>query len=88
MFLETFNDDSRELHGHPKEVQSVFQGSFIDLLRKFQGCFNKVSSLFQELFKKKFQGCFKNVSISFFFNFVFARISSQLPEQKEGLFFT
>ena len=61
VFLETFNDDSRELQGHPKEVQSVLQGSFIDILRNFQGCLNKVSSVFQEHLKKVervFQECF------------------------------
>ena len=63
MLLETFNDDSRELYGHPNEVQSVFQDSFIDILRKFQGCLIKVSSVFQE--NCKFQGCFKNVSMKF-----------------------
>ena len=34
-------------------------------------------------FHKKFQGCFKNLSIKFCFAIFF---SSQLPEQKEGLF--
>ena len=48
--------------------------------------FKKVSSVFQESFNNKFQGCFKNVSMKFFCNFVLACISSQLPEQKEGLF--
>ena len=39
----------------------------------------------QVLFHKKFQGCIKNLW-SFFCNFV-SWISSQLSEQKEGLFF-
>ena len=47
----------------------MFEGSFKDVLRKFesvsekfQGCFKKVSRVYQESFKgvsRKFQGCFK-----------------------------
>ena len=62
-----------------KEVQRMFQGNFRDVFRKFQGGLKKVSSVFQEHFIK----CFKGVSRIF----CFAWISSQLPKQKEGLFF-
>ena len=51
----------------------------------FYGRFKGVKCVLR--FQKKFQGCFKNVSMKVFFcDFVVARISSQLPEQKEGLF--
>ena len=67
--------------------------------RKFQGCFKKFSRMYQESFKEvsrvfhDFQGCFLNVSRKFQENFhgVSKQFhvswhSSQLPEQKEGLF--
>ena len=43
-----------------------------------------VSRKFQLKVSRVFQKCFKEV---FFCNFVLACISSQLPEQKEGLFY-
>ena len=45
--------------------------------------------MFCETFKgdsRDVQGHLKSVSIMFHWSFVFAWISSQLPEQKEGLF--
>ena len=66
-----------------------------------EGCYKAVSKMFKEVskafkestkcvsikFQKKYQGCFMNVSMKFYFcNFVLAWISSQLPEQKKGLF--
>ena len=50
-----------------------------------------MSTVFQDNFKEKVSRCFKSVSMKFCFvilfcDFVVARISSQLPEQKEGLF--
>ena len=81
-----FKGASRISKRSSKGVFREFQGSFKDILRKFQGCLKKVSSVFQENFKKKvsmvFQEWFNEV---LFCNFVFAWISSQLPEQKEGL---
>ena len=71
LWCETCKGVSRYI----KEVQTVFQGGFRDVLRKFQGCLKKVSSVCQVNFK--------NV---LFCNFIVAWISSQLPEQKEGLF--
>ena len=71
--------DSTELQGYLKEVQDVSsecQGSFKHFLRKFQGYLKKVPSV-----SRKFQ-CFNEV---LFCNFLLAWISSQLPEQKEGL---
>ena len=53
-----FKGESRELQGHLKEVQRVFQGSFP--LR-----FKKVSKVFKECFKcvlGKFQKSYKGVS--------------------------
>ena len=46
MARETFKGDSRELLSYLKEVQRLFLGSFKDVLGKFQGCLNKVSSVF------------------------------------------
>ena len=43
----------------------MFQGSFKDVLRKFQGCFREVSLMSHESFKgvsRKFQGCFMKIS--------------------------
>ena len=61
-----------------------FQGSFKDILRVSK----KVSIVFQENFKKSFKGvstleCFNEILFS---DFVVAWISSQLSEQKKGLF--
>ena len=39
-----------------KEVQRMFHGSFKDVLRKFQGCLKKVSSVFPENFINRFKG--------------------------------
>ena len=85
--------------GYMKEVQREFQGRvnfkggtrkierYSQRPRKFQGHLKKVSSVFQGNSNNKFQGCFQNVSMKFYFcSFVLACISSQLPEQKEGLF--
>ena len=63
--------------------------------RVFQWSFKWISWVFErnskgvwgkENFKKKFHVCFKNVSMKFCFVIFFACHSSQLPEQKEGLF--
>ena len=60
-----------------EEVSWMFQGSFHD----FQGCFmifKGVSRVFQGSFKKNFKVFQKKFNVSWH--------SSQLPEQKEGLF--
>ena len=57
----------------------MFQGSLKGVLRMILGCFKEVSRVFQKSLKgvsRKIERCF---------NFVLACISSQLPEQKEGL---
>ena len=64
---------SRHFHSRYKEVSRVFKESVKCVLRNFKK--KKVSRVFQE--------CFNEV---LFCNFVLALISSQLPEQKEGLF--
>ena len=46
------------------------QGSFKDVLRRFQGCLKKVSRVFQENFKNSFKGVSKKFLRSFFFQFV------------------
>jgi len=74
-----FQRVSRVLQG--KEVSRVLRGSFKDVSRKFQESFKGVS--------RKFKGCFKEVSRNFkgvLKKFHVVRHSSQLPEQKEGLF--
>ena len=71
MFLEVFIDDSRMLQGHPKEVQCVFQGSFIDILRKIQGCLNKVSSVSQEHGKISVKAVSRMLQGSFVLQFCF-----------------
>ena len=84
------------------EVSRLFQGSFKSISMVFQGCLNGVSKKFQECLKEAsrvFQGSFKiffkvfqrcMVSVfqgsSVFDSFIVACHSSQLPEQKEGLF--
>ena len=78
MFRETFKGASWELQRYLKEVKRLLKGVLCcvkDVLRKFQGCLKRVSSVFQENVPKNFKGV------------VVALISSQLPEQKEGLFF-
>ena len=62
-----------------KSVQREFGGIFKDVLRKFKGSF----SMSQENLKEKLQ-CFNEV---LFYKVVVAWNSSELPEQKEGLFF-
>ena len=41
------------------------QGSFKDILRKFQGCLKKSVKCVSRKFQKKLQGCFENVSMKF-----------------------
>ena len=82
----------RKIHRFFERVVRVFQGSFKRLKRslkvvsrKFQGCFmifKGVPRVFQR-FLRKFQENFQGVSKKFHV----AWHSSQLPEQKEGLFF-
>ena len=92
MFQESFKDVS-------KKVSRVSEESFKGVSRNFQGCFKDVSRVFHESFNEAevsrifhdFQECFKGVSRKKIFS-VFKRSfvawhSSQLPEQKEGLFF-
>ena len=50
------------------------------VFKKYQECFKKIS---KKKVSKVFQECFNEV---LFCDFVVARNSSQLPEQKEGLF--
>ena len=52
VFLETINGDSRELQGHLKEVQWVFQGIFKAVLKTFEGSFMGVLQKGQACFKK------------------------------------
>ena len=86
MFHESYKEDWRVF----EEVLRVFKGSFKDVSWKFHGreSFKDVSSVFHD-----FQGCFQSVSKKFQENFQgvskkfhVAWHSSQLPEQKEGLF--
>ena len=51
----------------------MFQGNVKGVSKKFKRCFKKFSRVFQE-------------SLRVYCNFVVAWHSSQLPEQKEGLF--
>ena len=66
-------------------------GSFKSVSRKFQGCLMKVSRIFQECFiifkgvSGVFQGSFKK-TFKVFKKVHVSWHSSQLPEQKEGLF--
>ena len=79
-------DDPRDIQWRFKGVQREFSDRFKDYLRKFQG-YVKCQVCVQENFNEKFlvlQKCFNEVLFS---NYVFTWISSQLPEQKEGLFF-
>ena len=84
-------------HGCFKDVSSVFwrsckdisrmlqrywKASFKSVPRKFWGCFRELSTMCQKCFKVV-SGCFEEV---FFSNLVWH--SSQLPEQKEALFFS
>ena len=68
--------------GCSKEVSKVFLGSFKGVSRKFQGTgsvmdVSRVIHDFPKCFKKASR-CFKKVHVAWH--------SSQLPEQKEGLF--
>ena len=81
---ETIKGDSRELQGIEKKFKGVCR-QVQRCFKEFQGHFKKESSVFQENFIKSFKGVSKIFKWSFFCNFV-AWISSQLPEQKEGLF--
>ena len=74
MFQETIKGDSREVQGYLKVVHWVFQGIFNALLSVECG---------SRKFQIKVQECFNGV---LFWNFLVAWISSQLLEQKEGLF--
>ena len=58
----------------------MIQGCFKGIKKKFKGCFKKISKKVSRVFLE----CFNEV---LFRDFVVAWISSQLPEQKEGLFF-
>ena len=73
-------DDSRELSGYLKKFKWYFKGFSM----QFQKVWKEVSRNFKENGKcvsRKFQ-CFNEVLLS---NFLLTWISSQLPEQKEGL---
>ena len=86
--------------GYFKEILRVLKGRLRGVPRNCQGCFKGTSSQFQKRFKQvsrvfeesiecvskksNKKGCF---NVVLFCNFVVAWISSQLPEQKEGLFF-
>ena len=66
MFLKNFKCDSRGSKIHAKGVSRQLQGSFKDVLWKFQGWLKKVSSVFRENVTKSFKG----VSKMFLRNFV------------------
>ena len=73
------------------EVSSVFQGRFKGLSMLFHGYFKEVkevSRVFRTSFKEIFKGGFKHInSLSNKVCFVVVVCqSSQLPDQKEGLF--
>ena len=82
------------IQGYLKGILKKFKGCFKRVSRQFQRIFKESSRVFKETvkcvsskFDKKFQMCFKNFSTKFYLrNFVVAWISSQPPEQKEGLF--
>ena len=89
--------------GNFKVVSKKFQGCFKGISIKIKGCFKRPLRVIQDNFKgiqKNFKGCIKEVSRMFkekkvssfkgysrMFQFNFAWHSSQLPDQKEGLFF-
>ena len=80
MFQGSFKGVSRKIEGCSKRPSRVIQGRFKGIKKKFKG------------YLREFQGSFlvsrvfKNISMEFCFcNFVIAWISSQLPEQEEGL---
>ena len=85
MFQERLKDVSREFQvafkgiwkkfkRNFKKVLKVFQGNVKGVSKKFKRCFRKLSRVFQE-------------SLRVYCNYVVAWHSSQLPEQKEGLFY-
>ena len=79
MFQGRLRGGLREPQGNLKISKGV--------LRKFQGCIKNVSCVFSRKLQIKFKECFKNILMKFCFcSFVVAWISSQLLEQKEGLF--
>ena len=63
-----------------KEASQVSERSSKGVVREFQDSFKDILWKFQECLKKV--SGFKDVSMNFFF----ARISSQLPKQKEVFF--
>ena len=73
MFIDILKGDLRA----SKRRSKSFSGEFKKFLRKFQGCFKKLSSVLQENFKTKvsrvFHECFNDV---LFCDFVVAWISS------------
>ena len=88
MLRGSFNGVSRKIEGYfngvlsgfqlcLKVAQWIFKGRF--KVVKWQMNFKKISHKVSRVFQKSFH----EVS---FLNFVVAWISSQLPEQKEGLF--
>ena len=80
--------DSRELQGYLKKVKRVFQGTFKAVQRRFKEA-SRVLKDVSSFFKESSKGVSKTFNeVLFVLQFFFARISSQLPEQKEGLFFT
>ena len=86
MFKGCFKHVLKKLQGYYKRALKVLERkfqSFKSAPRKVQGCFREVSTICQKCFKE-LRGCFKEVLFS---NFVVAWYSSQLPEQKEGLFY-
>ena len=55
--LRVFQGRLRSVPRDPKGyLKEEFQGSFKDVLRKFQGCLKKVSIVFQENFKRSVNG--------------------------------
>ena len=62
-----------------KAVSKTYKESFLGVSRKSQVCFK---NFFYKNASRVFQRVFNEV---LFFNFDLACISSQLPEQKEGL---
>ena len=80
MFQELFMEDSESW----KSLSCKFQGCFKRVSRLFQGYFLEVSKDISWKFQRRFQENVQGVSKKFHI----AYHSSQLPEQKEGLFLT
>ena len=72
-----FKEDYGMIQGYLKKVQRGFKGNWKTVSKTFEGSFKESFSVFQE--------CFNEV---LFHKFVVAWLSSQLPEQKEGLLMT